>query len=145
MLGKKKLVISVTNPVRCPGKKLTKTKTIQSKIFKNLSEMPIDLFPHGKENQMHPNRPHSSFIVQPQAARVHSAPGQHELAANKKRLSLDSTKKGERDSLLSKQSISKKTSKNTMAIDEATRTRLIEDRKKYNNSCCSAIENASRG
>jgi hypothetical protein len=44
---------------------------------------------------------------------------------NKKRLSLDSTnKKHERDSLMSRNSMSKKTSKNQIVIDDTTKLKL---------------------
>ena len=63
---------------------------------------------------------------------------------NKKRLSLDSTnKKHERDSLMSRNSISKKASKNYIVIDE-TKNKMAEDRRRYNNSCGSAVEERSR-
>ena len=59
---------------------------------------------------------------------------------NKKRLSLDSkNKKHERDSLMSRNSMSKKTSKNQIVIDDTTKLKLAQDRRRYNNSCSSAI------
>jgi hypothetical protein len=64
---------------------------------------------------------------------------------NKKRLSLDSTnKKHERDSLMSRNSMSKKASKNHIVIDDSTKIKMAEDRRRYNNSCGSAIEERGR-
>jgi hypothetical protein len=63
----------------------------------------------------------------------------HYPEQNKKRLSLDSTnKKYERDSLMSRNSMSKKASKNQIVIDDTTKIKLVEDRRRYNNSCSSA-------
>lgn len=65
----------------------------------------------------------------------------HYNDGNRKRLSLDSTgKKNERDSLMSRGSLSKKMSKNNKSIDEGIKTKLAEERKKYNVSCNSAID-----
>jgi hypothetical protein len=65
----------------------------------------------------------------------------HYNDANKKRLSLDSTgKKYERDSLVSRGSMSKKMSKNNKSIDEGIKTKLADERRKYNISCNSAID-----
>ena len=73
--------------------------------------------------------------------RVESALSQYQDAKdNKKRLSFDSTnKKYERDSMLSKNSFTKKHSKNQILNEEGIKQKLTEDRRKYNNSCCSAL------
>jgi hypothetical protein len=60
---------------------------------------------------------------------------------NRKKFSLDSmSKKNERDSLLSRNSINKKMSKNNKSIDEGMRAKMGDDRRKYNLSCGSAID-----
>jgi hypothetical protein len=97
------------------------------------------------------NRPHSSLAQEPplkHALRIESALSHYPTHThypthepNRKRLSLDSTnKKHERESLLSRNSVSKKASRHQIVIDETTRIKLADDRRKYNSSCGSAIE-----